>query len=40
MSRAQSNLAVSGWLLCVQLLASFVEDEDLVWLQAKLMVDL
>ena len=40
MRRVQPNLAFSGWLLCVLLLASFIEDKDLVWLQTQLMVDL
>lgn len=35
-----ANLAITDRLLCVLLLASLVKDEDLVWLQTKLMVDL
>ena len=35
-----ADLAISGQLLGVLLLASFVEDKDLVWLQAKLIIDL
>lgn len=35
-----ANLAISGWFLCVLLLASLVEDKDLVWLQTKLVIDL